>query len=69
MKKVGKTTKPFRKGLNQILCDYTVEVASRFNGLDLLDRLPEELWTEVPDIVEEAGIKTNLKKKKYKKAK
>ena len=69
MKKVGKTTKPFRKGLNQILCDYTVEVASRFNGLDLLDRLPEELWTEVCNIVQEAVTKTIPKKKKCKKTK
>ena len=69
LKKVGKTTRAFRYDLNQIPYDYTVGVTNRFKGLDLIDRLPEELWTEVPDIVEEAGIKTNLKKKKYKKAK
>jgi len=66
LKKVGKTTRPFRYDLNQIPYDYTVEVTSRFKGLDLIDRVPEELWTEVCDIVQEAGIKTISKKKKYK---
>ena len=69
MKKVGKTTRPFRYDLNQIPCDYTVEVRNRFKGLDLIDWVPEELWTEVCDIVQEAGIKTIPKKKKCKKAK
>ena len=50
-KKVGKTTRPFRYNLNQIPCDYTVEVTNRFKGLDLIDRVPEELWTEVRDII------------------
>ena len=66
MKKVGKTTRPFRYDLNQILYDYTVEVTNRFKGLDLIDRVPEELWTEVPDIVQETGIKTIPKKNKCK---
>ena len=69
LKKVGKTTRPFRYDLNQINYDYTVEVTNRFKGLDLIDRVPEELWTEVRDIVQEAVIKTLLKKKKFKKAK
>ena len=69
MKKVGKTTRPFRYDLNQIPYDYTVKVTNRFKGLDLIDRVPEELWTEVHDIVQEAGIKTIRKKKKCKKAK
>ena len=69
MKKVGKATRPFRYDLNQILYDYTVEVRNRFKGLDLIDRVPGELWTEVCDIVEETGIKTIPKKKKCKKAK
>ena len=69
MKKVGKTTRPFRYDLNQILYDYTVEVTNRFKGLDLIDRVPDELWTEVRDIVQEAVIKTSSKKKKCKKAK
>ena len=69
MKKVGKTTRPFRYDLNQIPYDYTVEVANRFEGLDLIDRVPEELWTDDCDIVEEAMLKTILKKKKCKKAK
>ena len=69
MKKVGKTTGPFRCDLNQIPYDYTVEVRNRFKGLDLIDRVPEELWTEVHDIVQEAGIETILKKKKCQKAK
>ena len=69
MKKVGKTTRPFRYDLNQIPYDYTVEVKNRFKGLDLIDRVPEELWTEVHDIVQEAVIKTIPKKKKCKRAK
>ena len=69
MKKVGKTTRPFRYDLNQILYDYTVEVRNRFKGLDLIDRVPDELWTKVRDIVQETGIKTIPKKKKCKKAK
>ena len=69
MKKVGKTNKPFRYDLNQIPYDYTVEVRSRFTGLDLIDRVTDELWTEVRDIVEEAVIKTIPKKNKHKKAK
>ena len=69
MKKVGKTTTPFRYDLNQIPYDYTVEVKNRFKGLDLIDRVPDELWSEVRDIVQETGIKTILKKKKCKKAK
>ena len=68
MKKVGKTTRPFRYGLNQIPYDYTVEVTNRFKGLDLLDRVCEELWMEVHDIVQKAVIKTIPKKKKCKKA-
>ena len=64
MKKVEKTTRPFRHDLNQIPYDYTVEVTNRFNILDLIDRIPEELWTEVHDIVQEAVIKTDPKKKK-----
>ena len=68
MKKVGRTTRPFKYDLNQIPYDYTVEVRNRFKGLDLIDRVPEELWTEVHDIVQEAGIKTIPKKKKCKKA-
>ena len=62
MKKVGKTTRPFRYDLNQIPYDYTVEVINRFKGIDLIDRVPEELWTEVYDIVQEAVIKTVPKK-------
>ena len=69
MKKVGKTTRPFGYDLNQIPYEYTVEVTNTFKGLDLIDRVPEELWMEVPDIVQEAMIKTNPKKKKCKKAK
>ena len=68
LKKVGKTSRPFRYDLNQILNDYTVEVMNRFKGLDLIDRVPEELWTEVCDIVQEAVIKTIPKKKKCKMA-
>ena len=69
MKKVGKTTRPCRYDLNQIPYDYTVEVTNRFKGLDLIDRVLKELCTEVHDIVQEALIKTILKKKKCKKAK
>ena len=69
LKKVGKTTRPFRYDLNQIPYDYTLEVTNRFKGLDLIDRVPEELWTEVCDIVQEAVIKTIPKEKKCKKAK
>ena len=69
MKKVGKTTRPFRYDLNQIPYDYTVEVRNRFKGLNLIDRVPDELWTEVHGIVQETGIKTIPKKKKCKKAK
>ena len=57
LKKVGKTARPFRYDLNQITYDYTVEMTSRFKGLDLIDRVPEELWPEVHDIVQEAGIR------------
>ena len=66
LKKVGKTTRPFRYDLNQIPNDYTVEVRNRFKGLDLIDRLPDELWTEVRDIVQEAGIKIIPKKRNAK---
>ena len=69
MKRVGETTKPFRYDLNQIPYNYTVEVTNRFKGLDLIDRVPEELCTEVLDTVQEAVIKTIPKKKKRKKAK
>ena len=69
LKTVGKTTGSFRYDLNQIPYDYTVEVTNRFKGLDWIDRVPEELWTEVHDIVQEAVIKTIPKKKKCKKAK
>ena len=69
LKKVGKTTRPFTYDLNQIPYDYTVEVTNRFKGLDLIYRVPEELWTEVCDIVQEAVIKTIPKKKKCRKAK
>ena len=69
MKKGGKTTRPFRCDLNQIPYEYTEEVTNRFKGLDLIDRVPEELWTKVCDIVQEAVIKTITKKKKCKKAK
>ena len=64
LKKVGKTTRPFRYDLNQIPYDYTVEVRNRFKGLDLIDRVPEELWTEVHDTVQETGIKTIPMEKK-----
>ena len=69
LKKVGKTTRPFRYDLNQIAYNYTVEVRNRFKGLDLIDRVSNELWTEVRDIVQEAGIKTIPMEKKCKKAK
>ena len=69
MEKAGKTTRPFRYDLNQTPYNYTVEVTNRFKGLDLIDRLPEELWTEVHGILQEAVIKTILNKKKCKKAK
>ena len=69
MKKVGKTTRPFKYDLNQIPYDYTMEVTKRFKGLHLIDRVPEELWKEVYDIVQEAGIKTISEKKKCKKPK
>ena len=69
MKKVGKTARPFRYDLNQILYDHTVEVRNRFKGLDLIDREPDDLWTEVCDIVQETGIKNIPKRKKCKKAK
>ena len=69
MKKVGKTTRPFRYDLNQIPYDYTVEVRYRFKGLDLIDRVPGELWTEVHDTVQETGIKIIPMEKKCKKSK
>ena len=69
MKKVGKTTKSFRYDINQIPYDYTVEVRNRFKGLDLIDIEPDELWTEVHDIVQETGIKTIRMEKKCKKSK
>ena len=69
MKKVGKTTSPFRYDLKQIPNDYTVEMRNRFKGLDLIHRVPDELWTEVRDIVQATGIKIIPKKKKCKKAK
>ena len=69
MKKVEKTTRPFRYDLNQIPYGYTVEVRNRFKGLDLMDRVPDELLTEVHDIVQETGIKTIPKKKKMQKSK
>ena len=69
LRKVGKTNRPFRYNLNQILYDYTVEVRNRFKGLDLVDRVPEKLWMEVHDIVQETGIKTIPKKKKCRNAK
>ena len=68
MKKVGETTRPFRYDLNQIPYDYTVEVRNRSKGIDLIDRVPDELWTEVHDIVQEIGIKTISTEKKCKKA-
>ena len=68
MKKVGKTTGPFRYDLNQIPYDYTVEVRNRFKGLGLIDRVPDELWNEVRDIVQETGVKTIPIEKKCKKS-
>ena len=68
-KKVGKTTRPFRYDLNQIPYDYTVEVRNRFKGLDMIDRVPDELWMEVRDIVQETGIKTIPKEKNMQKGK
>ena len=68
-KKVGKTTRPFRYDLNQIPYDYTVKATNRFKGLDLIDRVPEELWTEVHDIVQEAVMKTTTQKKEMQKGK
>ena len=68
MKEAEKTTRPFRYDLNQIPYDYSVKVTNRFKGLDLIDRVPEELWTEVRNIVQETGIKTIPKKKKGKMA-
>ena len=69
MEKAGKTTRPYRYDLNQIPYDYTVEMTKRFKGLELIDRVPEELWTEVHNIVQEVVIKTIPKKKKCRKAK
>ena len=69
MKKVRKTTKPFRYDLNQLPYDYTVEVRNRFKGLDLIDRVPDELWDKVRDIVQKTGINTIPKEKKCQKAK
>ena len=69
LKKVWKTTRPFRYDLNKLPNDYTMGVSKRFKGLDLIDRLPDELWMEVRDIVQETGRKTIPKKKKYQKAK
>ena len=69
LKEVGKTTRPFRYDLNQIPYDYTVEVRNRFKGLDLIDRVPEEQWMEIHDIVQETGIKTIPMEKKCKKSK
>ena len=69
MKKFGRTSRPLRYDLKQIPYDYTVEIRNRFKGLDLIDRVPDELWTEVRDIVQETGIKTIAMEKKCKKAK
>ena len=69
MKKVGKTTRPFRYDLNQTPYDYTVAVTNRFKGFDLIDRVSDELWTEVHDTVQETGIKTIPMEKKWKKSK
>ena len=69
LKKVEKPTRPFRYDMNQIPYDYTVEVRNRFKGLDLRDRVPDELWMKVRKIIQETGIKIILKKKKYKKSK
>ena len=69
MKKVGESNRPFRYDLNQIPYDYTVEVRNRFKGLELIDRVPDELWTKVPDFVQETGIKTSPMENECKKAK
>ena len=69
LNKVGKTARPFRYDLNQIPYDYTVEMSNRFKGLDLIDRLPDELWMEVRDVVQKTGIKTIPMEKKFKKSK
>ena len=69
MKKVGKTARPFKYDLNQIPYDYTVKVRNRFKALDLIDRVPDQLWNEVRDIVQKTGIKTIPMEKKCKKAK
>ena len=69
MKKAGKTTRPFRYDQNQMPCDYTVEVRNRFKGLDLIDRVPDELWTEVGDTAQKTGIKTIPKRRRCRKAK
>ena len=69
MKKVGKTTRPFKYGLNQITYDYTMKVTNRLKGLDLINRVPEELWTEVPDIIQKGVIKDHSQEKKCEKAK
>ena len=69
LKKEGKSTRPFRDDLSQIQYDYTVEMTNRFKGLDMIDRVPEEPWTEVPDIVQKAGMKIIPKKNKWKKVK
>ena len=69
MKKIGKTTRPLRSDLNQIPYGYTVKVMNTFKGLDLVDRMPQELWTEVHDVVQEVVVKTITRKKKCKKAK
>ena len=69
LKKVGENTRPFRYHLNQIHYDYTVEVRNRYKGLDLIDRMPDEIWNEVHDIVQETGIKNISMERKYKKAK
>ena len=66
---MGKATRPFRYDINQLPYDYTVEVRNRFKGLDMIDRVPDELWTEVPDIIQETGIKTIPMEKKCKKTK
>ena len=69
LRKVGKATKPFRCNLNQIFYDFRLEMTNRFKGLDLIDRVPEEIWMEVCDVVQETVIKTIPEKKKFKKAK
>ena len=69
MKESRKTTRPFRYDLNQIPCDYTVEVGNKFKGLDVIDRVPDELWMEVCDFIQETGIKIIPEKKKCKKSK